>query len=34
MMEARVKTDISEWILRATLAGTSEIEIVGGVASD
>jgi adenylate cyclase len=31
MMEARVKTDISEWIVRATLAGTSEIEIVGGV---
>ena len=30
-MEARVKTDISEWIVRAALAGTSEIEIVGGV---
>jgi len=30
-MEARVKTEISEWIVRAALAGTSEIEIVGGV---
>ena len=30
-MEARVKTDISEWIVRAALAGTTEIEIVGGV---
>jgi adenylate cyclase len=31
MMEARVKTEISEWIVRATLAGTSEVEIVDGV---
>jgi hypothetical protein len=26
-----VKTEISDWIVRAGLAGTSEIEIVGGV---
>jgi hypothetical protein len=31
MMDARVKTEISEWIVRAALVGTSEIEIVGGV---
>jgi len=30
-MEARVKAEISEWIVRAALAGTSEVEIVGGV---
>jgi adenylate cyclase len=29
--EGRVKTEISEWIVRATLAGTNEVEIVGGV---
>jgi adenylate cyclase len=31
MMEARVKTEISEWIVRAALAGTNEAEIVAGV---
>ncbi len=31
MMEARVETEVSEWIVRATLAGTSEVEIVAGV---
>jgi adenylate cyclase len=31
MMEERVKIEISEWIVRATLAGTSDIEIVDGV---
>jgi hypothetical protein len=30
-MEARVKTEISEWIVRAALAGTDEIEIIAGV---
>jgi adenylate cyclase len=31
MMEARVKTEISEWIVRAALAGANEVEIVVGV---
>ena len=31
MMEACVKTEISEWIVRAALAGTNEVEIVVGV---
>jgi adenylate cyclase len=31
MLEARVKTEISEWIVRAALAGTNEGEIVAGV---
>ena len=31
MMEERVKTEINEWIVRAALAGTDEIEIVAGV---
>jgi adenylate cyclase len=31
MMEARVKTEISEWIVRAALAGADEVEIVAGV---
>jgi hypothetical protein len=28
MMEERVKIEISEWIVRAALTGTSEVEIV------
>jgi adenylate cyclase len=31
MMETRVKTEISEWIVRAALAGTNEVEIIVGV---
>ena len=31
MMEARLKTDINEWIVRAALAGTNEVEIVAGI---
>ena len=31
MREGRVKTEISEWIVRAALAGTSEVEMVAGV---
>ena len=31
MMEARAKTEISEWLVRAALAGTNELEIVAGV---
>ena len=31
VIEGHVKTGISEWIVRAALAGTSEIEIVAGV---
>ncbi len=30
-MEARAKTEISEWIVRAALAGASEVDIVAGV---
>ncbi len=30
-MEARAKTEISEWIVREALAGTNELEIVAGV---
>jgi adenylate cyclase len=31
MIEGRVKTEISEWIVRAALAGADEIEILAGV---
>ena len=31
MTEARVKTEISEWIVRAALAGTNEVEIIAGI---
>jgi adenylate cyclase len=31
MIEGRVKTEISEWIVRAALAGANEVEIVVGV---
>ncbi len=31
MLEGRVKTEICEWIVRAALAGTNELEIVAGV---
>ena len=30
-MEERAKTEISEWIVRAALAGTGELEIVSGI---
>jgi adenylate cyclase len=31
MIDGRTKTDVNEWIVRAALAGTSEIEMLSGV---
>ena len=30
-MNEKLKSDISEWVVRATLAGTTDIEILAGV---